>query len=268
MLSDRDRTLLAPHLAKLRVARDELTAARRGLDGAERRLYESRVDTDWRDRSFGGLFSRDSGRTRRYREALRDRKVAASAVERREGRVEHLATGMDSLLDPILARADPAYRLLLAALHECDRALAECRVVGHGVETALDALRTATATSGADVRARQDGRFAERRHSDAVARVREAAPGLRKALGDAAHAVRHATSVDPVLPWRLDATSFGRLPVTGHAAGGRQHLLRGRVPLQTLHGQLAETAATVLRWRAHAEAARRTALRAAQDLLA
>jgi hypothetical protein len=257
VLTDRDRTLLAPHLALLRTAQSELTAARRALAEAERQAGDSRTGTDWRDRTFGGLFSVDEGRARRFREARRAARSARTAVEEAAKRYAKYATRMDELLEPMLGRDDPVFRRVLGAIKECDKALRSCESIRDSIVSALarPAQNVRKPTGTKDSTAWHEAEFARRRFDELVAEVQAAVPRLRRALSLTARAVAEATGGRPPTPPRLDSAALNR---RGRAA---------EQPLRSLQRQLETAVQEVTGWRARAEAARKAALRAAEESL-
>jgi hypothetical protein len=256
VLSDRDRTILAPHLDSLRAARAQLESAQRELRAADRTLGEARAGTDWRDRLLGGLLggllsglvSQDEDRSHRYRQARRERAAAARAVSAGEQRIARLAGRTTKLVEPILSRNDQTYKALRAAVRECDDALRECRSMARFLEAALGSLSSA---------AREPDTAGKRRYTEMVARAQRAAPGLRRAIDTAMGSVDLATGQHPSKPVRLEVTVLRKLP-DGVAAYR---------PLRTLRSQVAAAATRLSRQRARAESARKTALTEAADAL-
>ncbi len=248
MLSDRDRTLLAPHLALLRAAQRKLAAAQRAFDDAERQLAESTTESEWRDRKLLGLFSRDDSRTRRFRQARSDHQAVEAALA--AARAEHAkyAERIDGLFEPMLSRDDPAYRVRLATVRACDKALH----AGEQMRFQLAATLTKPGPGGQSGRGGQtwhETEFARLRFTEFVTELGTAVPALLHTIDRAAQAVGARTTP------RLDAP-----PGNAPAVAAEQHL-RG------LQRQLDAAIELVTRWRAHAEQARVAALRAAQDEL-
>ncbi|WP_250002481.1 hypothetical protein [Actinoplanes sp. M2I2] len=252
MLSDRDRTLLAPHLALLRSAQKDLAAARRGFDEAERGLAESSGGTDWRDRMLGGLFSADDGRTQRYRRARDARRAAEKTLAEAEAAYAKYAQRMDGLLDPILTRDDPGFRALLDAVRACDKALRACE----GMRRAIAATLRTEAPKGKPVRDSESWHEAEaarRRRTELVDDIRAKGPGLGRTIERAARAVEEVTGEAPRRRIELDT---GDVAATGMAVDQR---------LRALQLQLDGAIKEIGRWRAAADQARASALRAAHD---
>jgi hypothetical protein len=257
VLTDRDRTLLAPHLALLRNARSDLTAARRALSEADQQVGDSRTGTDWRDRTFGGLFSVDEGRARRFRAARRAHKTAQSSVDEAAKRYAKYATRMDELLEPILRRDDLNFRKLLATIKECDKALHACELVREQISSALARPAQSARKPGGDNESAtwHEAEFARRRFDELAAEVQESVPRLRRALAQAARAVAEATGGRPPVAPRLDSAQLNR---RGRAA---------EQPLRGLQRQLETAIKEVTAWRARADATRSAALRAAEESL-
>ncbi|GAA0531692.1 hypothetical protein GCM10010172_10520 [Paractinoplanes ferrugineus] len=257
MLTDRDRTLLAPHLPLLRKARAELTAARQALTEAEQQVGESRTGTDWRDRTFGGLFSVDEGRARRFRAARRAHKAAQSSVEAAAKRYVKYSVRIDELLEPLLSRDDLAFRELLAALKECDKAL-------RSVESMRDHIRSALTKPSQNARRTNaakesdtwhEAEFARRRFDELVAEVQQSVPRLRRVLSQTARAVAETTGGRPPTVPHLDSSLLNR---RGRAA---------EQPLRALQRRLETVVQEVAGWRTQVDAARKAALRAAEESL-
>ncbi|GAA2629736.1 hypothetical protein [Paractinoplanes durhamensis] len=257
MLTDRDRTLLAPHLALLRTARSELTSARQSLDDAGRQADDSRGGTDWRDRLFGGLLSVDEGRSRRFRDAKRGRKTAQSAVDEAAKRYAKYATRMDQLLEPMLRRDDPAFRKVLAAIKECDQTLRSCEWLRDHISSALSkpAQNVRQARPERDTSTWHEAEFARRRFDELAAEVQAAVPKLVRSIAVTARAVGEATTGRPPVPVRLNTAGLNR---RGRAA---------EQPLRSLQRQLDEAIKEITRWRARADEERTASLRAAQERL-
>ncbi len=249
MLSDRDRTLLAPHLALLRAARRDLAAAQRAFDEAELRLAGSTSDTDWRDRRLGGLFSADDGRTRRFRQARDDHRAAERALTAARAGYTRYAERMDGLLEPMLTRDDPAYRARLADVRACDQALAAC----HRLQHRLAAVLTKPTPDARGSAPWHESELARQQVNELVAGLRTAVPALRRAID------RTARAVGEPHPPVLDAAALNGLD-RAPAMVTDQHL-RG------LQRQLTAAAETLTRWRGRADQARSAALRAAHDTL-
>lgn len=238
MLSDRDRTLLAPHVALLRAAQKELATARRDFAAAEQGLTESAGGTDWRDRLLGGLFSADDGRTQRYRRAREGHKAAQKALTEAEARYARYAERVDGMLDPLLARDDPEFRALVETVGACDKALRACE----------EMRRRITSIRKPDVGRTKDDRiawheaeFARRQRDELIRDVRTRGPGLRRTIERAARAVGESPpSIDDV-----------------RGTGDRQ--------LRESQQQLEAAIREIGRWRAGADQARTAALRVAHD---
>ena len=248
MLSERDRTLLAPHLALLRAAQRKLAAAQRAFDDTERQLAESTTDSDWRDRRLLGLFSRDDSRTRRFRQARSDHQAAEAALTAARADYTKYAERIDGLFEPMLSRDDPAYRVRLATVRACDKALH----AGEEMRYRIAATLSKPGTGGQPSRGGQtwhEVEFAKLRFAELVTELGTSVPALHQTMDRAAQAVGART-----VP-RLDAP-----PGTTTAVVAEQHL-RG------LQHQLDAALETITRWRAHAEQSRVAALRAAQDEL-
>jgi hypothetical protein len=263
VLSDRDRTTLAPHLTALREARAALETARDELVAASQHLAESTVGTQWLDRHLLGAFSEDKARARRYQDAQRARKTAAAAVSAGEGRVEKLAGRLDKALDPILARTDPAYRVFRTAIRECDEALSRCKSMTRHIEAALDSIDAAAVEPRADPRRERAAAQAARRYREEAAQVRRGAPAMRRAIDSAAATLAAATGR------RSAATVELRLRILKDLPDGtsRPRLTTAQRPLRDLRGQLVAATGTVNRWRSQAEDGRRAALTTAREAL-
>lgn len=258
MLSDRDRTLLRPHLALLRAAQQELVVAQQAFDDAERQAAESTMGTDWRDRTLAGLFSIDEGRARRYRQARGARKKGAEALAAARARYTKYAERMDGLLEPILTRDDQVYRTTLAAVRACDQALRAAEEMRFGIATALAKPARDARIAKAD-RANEtwhEVEFARRQFGQLVAELRTSVPALSRTIDRAARALAEATGEPPPGRPALDASA-----VSDHSTMAAGQHLRG------LQLQLDVAIKELARWQARAEQARVAALRAAQDNL-
>jgi hypothetical protein len=257
VLTDRDRTLLAPHLALLRNAKSDLATARRTLEETAHEAGDSRTGTDWRDRVLGGLFSVDEGRARRFRDAKRAQKSAQATVDEAAKRYAKYATRMDELLEPILRRDDLAFRKVLAAIKECDKALKSCEWTRDHISSALSrpAQNARKPTGAKDTATWHEAEFARRRFDELVAEVQASVPKLRRTLGQTARVVADATGGRPPVVPRLDS---GQLNRRGRAA---------EQPLRGLQRQLDSVLKEVAGWRGQADAARKAALRAAEESL-
>ncbi|MEU4239799.1 hypothetical protein [Actinoplanes sp. NPDC026619] len=257
MLTPRDRTLLAPHLALLRAARSELAAARLALADAEQQAGDSRSGTDWRDRVLGGLLSVDEGRSRRFRAARRAGKTAQSQVEEASKRYAKYATRMDELLEPILRRDDQFFRRVLAAINECDKALRSCELVREQIGSALARpAQSARRPSGEkDTATWHEAEFARRRFDELAAEVQQSVPRLRRSIAQAARTVAEVTGGRRPVEPRLDSGALNR---RGRAA---------EQPLRGLQRQLETAIKEITSWRVRADAARTAALRTAEESL-
>ena len=252
MLSDRDRTLLAPHLALLRAAQQDLAAAQRVFDDAQQQAAESTMGTDWRDRVLGGLLSVDEGRARRYRQGRGARKNADKALAVAKARYEKYAERVDGLLEPMLAREDPAFRRTLAAVHACDRAIHACDELRFRLGSALP-RPAGDAKDDRDSVTWHEAEMGRRR-------VDEVAAGL-------------GTAIPPLLH-TIDRAALAVAEVTGGPVPGRVHLdvVTGSGPaaerrLRDLRRQLEAATKEIGRWRARADDFRVASLRAAHDAL-
>lgn len=247
MLSDRDRTLLAPHLALLGAAQRELAAAKSAFGEAERQLAESTTGTDWRDRMLGGLLSIDESRARRLRQARAARKAAGAALAAAETRHTTYAERMDGLLEPILIRDDPAYRAKLATVRRCDKALRACEEIRYRLNDGLSkpARYPQQGKTGPGTQTWHEAEFARLRVTGLLAELRSSVPELRRTIDQAARAVGEVgrAEVDTIPPAR-----------PGLAADQQ---------LRALQRQVDAAFQEISRWRARAEKARAAALRAA-----
>lgn len=255
MLSDRDRTLLAPHLALLRAAQKELAAAQRVFDDAQRQAAESTVGTDWRDRMLGGLFSVDEGRAKRFRQGRGARKDADKALAVAKARYDKYAERVDGLLQPMLAREDPAFRRTLAAVHACDKAIHACEEMRFRLGSAL----ARPVRDARDAKGDRDGEtwheveIGRRRFDELVAGLRTAIPALAHTIDRAALAVVEVTGGPTPDRIHLDVVT-----VSGPAAERR---------LRDLRRQLDTATKEITRWRTRADESRTATLRAAGDAL-
>ncbi|MCM4083523.1 hypothetical protein [Paractinoplanes hotanensis] len=238
MLSDRDRTLLAPHVALLRAARKELATARRRFEVAEQGLTESAGGTDWRDRLLGGLFSADDGRTQRYRRARDEHRTARKALAEAESRYAGYAERVDGMLGPLLVRDDPEFRVLVETVRACDKALRACEEMRRGIASIL---KPDVGRAKDDRIAWHKAEFARRQRDELIQEVRTRGPGLRRTIERAALAVGEPPpSIDDV-----------------RGTGDRQ--------LRESQQQLEAAIREIGRWRAGADRARTAALRVAHD---
>ncbi|GAB2611710.1 hypothetical protein Aab01nite_67140 [Paractinoplanes abujensis] len=238
MLSDRDRTLLAPHVALLRRARRDLAAAEAELAEAERDQAESTTHTDWRDRLFGGVLSVDEGRAQQYRRSRKTRNVAAKARDEARAQYEKYAERVDSLLEPMLLEDDAGYRARVDAVRACDKALKACedmrfRIVSTQAEPAQ--------TPKQDW---HEAEFGRQRLAEVVAALREDAQRVRRLIERA--------GMDVPAPDTTGLRTAGPLA---------EQSIRG------LQRQLDVLIKEVTEWRAAAHRNRITALRAAHESL-
>ncbi|WP_250028850.1 hypothetical protein [Paractinoplanes maris] len=242
MLSDRDRTLLAPHLVLLRAARRELAGARRDFEEAERALSDSTGGTDWRDRVLGGLFSADDGRTQRYRRARDARKAAEKVLADAEAKYAKYAERVDGLLEPMLARDDPGFRARLEAVRACDKALRGCEQTRRDIATMVKAQTVKGSESW------HEAEFARRRRDELITELHARGPALTRTIERAARSVGEE---------RIEL-NLGGLPATGMAVDQR---------LGELELRLDAAIKEISRWRVSADQGRAAALRAAHDSL-
>ncbi|MGK5680625.1 hypothetical protein [Actinoplanes sp. URMC 104] len=252
MLSDRDRTLLAPHLALLRRAQKELAEAQRDADEAERKLAASAGSTDWRDRMFGGLFSADDRRTQGFKQARAAQQAAGKALEAARRKHAKYAERMDGLFEPMLTERDSGFRARVDAVRACDRALRQCERMRSRISSvSRDARKQGRGKGEQGGGSWHEAEFARRRFDETMAEIRASGPALRKAIELAAQAVGE--------PARgTAAIDTSALPAWGPAAQQQVAALNREVEL---------AAKEVARWRKSAERARVQALRAAQDAL-
>ncbi|GIM95768.1 hypothetical protein [Paractinoplanes toevensis] len=261
MLTDRDRTLLAPHLNLLRAARSELAAAQATLTDAERRADQSRTGTDWRDRLLGGLLSIDEGRSQRFRGARRDRRTAQAMVDAAMKKYTKYATRMDELLEPILRRDDLAFRRILAAAKECDTAVRAAAGIRGNIDAALarPVSNTGKTKAERDTQAWHEAEFNRLRSTELIAEIRASARALEGLTERAARALGEVTGDPAPTSPTLSPVALSRLGATTGRSAER--------PLRDLHRQLGGVLTELERWRTRAEEARVAALRAAQDNL-
>lgn len=234
-MSDRDRTLLKPYLAMLRLARRELDAAQRSFDQAEQELAGSATGTDWRDRVLGGLFSIDDRRTQRFRRARDAHKAAEKVLAAATERHGKYAAQVDELLEPILASDDPGFRERRGAVLACDKALRAC-----------EELRAAMRGTDAKLKDKQQAEFAKSLRDDFLRELRSRGPAVRRLVDRAATAVEEVTGEPQPKPVELEFDV--RLT-------------------DQLRRQLDVAIEEVGRWRARAEQVRVDALRTAHDTL-
>ncbi|WP_127499925.1 hypothetical protein [Actinoplanes solisilvae] len=230
MLTDRDRTLLKPYVAMLRLARNELAAAQRAFDQAERDLAESSSGTDWRDRMLGGLFSADDSRTQRFRQARGGHRAAEKALVAAQARHAKYASQVDELLEPILAGNDPGFRSRRTAVLACDKALKACE----------DLLASARG-SEAKPKDKDAAAFAKTLRDDFLKDLKTRGPAVKRLVERAASAVGEATG-EPVGPVALEFDV-------------------------RLNSRLNATIADLKKWRARADEVRAGALQQAHDEL-
>nr|WP_296071540.1 hypothetical protein [uncultured Actinoplanes sp.] len=253
MLTDRDRALLAPHLARLQRARADLAAAEQAAEAAERRLAESTIGTGILDRWLSGQFSRTPPAARAYHEARRARAGAVAAVDGAKTRITLVHQELHLLIEPMMPRLDPGYDRLVTAVACCDRALAECRAMQNRLAEATTAIRAATRENSP----RRVVGAALRNYKEATAQARNHAPALQQALDTAAVAARARR-----VGW--DATSLAGLPRAAGDVVSLERLRRSRTTVQTLQRHLSHVIVTVSTWRREADAARDRAVRAAR----
>jgi hypothetical protein len=255
VLTDRERTLLAPHLALLRAAQRELAAAQRAFDDASRQADSSTMGTDWRDRLLGGLLSVDESRARRYRQARGARKAASEGLAAATARYTKYAERMDGLLEPILTREDPAYRTTLVAVRACAKALHDCEEVRFRLASALT-KPARNPKSDREPETWHEAEFARQRFAELVTELHSSIPALSRTIDRAARALGAATgAAPPALPTLHSTAALGR----GHLAA--ENHLRG------LQRELDAAIKELTRWHTRADEARIAVLRAAPDAL-
>jgi hypothetical protein len=172
-------------------------------------------------------------------------------------RYEKYATRMDGLLEPILRRDDPAFRGILAAINECDRALRACEQTRDRIRSGLAKPAPAPRRSGSepDTPAWHEAEFARRRFDELAAEVQRSVPRLSRAMTAAAKAVTETSRGRPLTPVRLDTSALNR---RGSAA---------EKPLRALQHELEAAITEITAWRGRAGDARTAALRAAEETL-
>jgi hypothetical protein len=253
VLTDRDRALLAPHLARLDRARADLAAAQQARASAERRLAESTVGTGVLDRWLSGHFSRTPSAAHAYQEARHASVGAAAAVAGAKTRIALVHQELHILIEPMMPRLDPGYPVLTGAIDACDRALAECRAMQTWLAEATIAIRAATRRSNS----RRVIDAALRKYKEATAQARSHAPALQKALDEAAGSVRGRR-----VGW--DASALAALPRAANDVVSLERLRRCRTTVQTMQKHLSHVVVTVSAWRRETDAARDRAVRAAR----
>ncbi|MBL7257224.1 hypothetical protein [Paractinoplanes lichenicola] len=237
MLSDRDRTLLAPHVALLRRARHDLAAAEAELAEAERDQADSTTLTDWRDRLFGGVLSVDEGRARQYRRSRKTRNAAAKVRDEARVQYEKYAERVDSLLEPMLLE-DAGYRARVDAVRAADKALKACQDMRFRI------VSTLAQPTQKQQQNWHEAEFGRQRFAEMVAALQQDAPRVRRL-------VERAGMDSPA----LDTSG---LRSTGPAA---DQALRG------LQRQLDTLIKEATEWRSAVERNRLAVLRAAHDSL-
>jgi hypothetical protein len=265
VLTEKERFLLAPRLARIRTTRAELAKADQEATAAGWRLEEAKHGTNWRDRWFGGLFSREPACARAYHDARRAYAGAAAAVPRRKKQLARLYRRIDTRIRPMMPRLDPGYERFAAAIEQCDQALRECRRMQQRIATATASARTASVNPGQNDKAARAAERARRQYPQLVAKVRSAAPAVGRALDSARRAVRAADGEAQHLAWSV--ALFDQLPQAAADFSARRRPARARDPLQRLYSQLNQAIATMKRWRTETTAAEANAVAAARDRL-
>jgi hypothetical protein len=253
VLTDRDRALLAPHLARLARARADLAAAHEAAEAAERRLAESTLGTGVLDRWLSGHFSGTPSAARAYHQARHARAGAVAAVDGAKTRITLVHQELHLLIEPMMPRLDPGYDRFVAAIASCDRALAECRAMQNRLAEATMAIRTATRESNP----RRLVGAALRKYKEATAQARNHAPALQQALDTAAVAARGRR-----IGW--DASPLAGLPRAADDVVSLERLRRCRTTVQTMQKHLSQVIVTLSTWRRETDTARDRAVRAAR----
>jgi len=121
----------------------------------------------------------------------------------------------------------------------------------------LPLLRAAQAELSTAQRAYDEAEFARQRFDELVSELRSSVPALRRSIDRAARALAESTGAAPPPRPTLDTA----------AATGRPMAIAAEQQLRGLQAQLDIAVKEVSRWRARADEARLTALRAAADAL-
>lgn len=265
MLTKKELSSLAPHLARIRTTRAALARAGPEADAARLRLDGAKNGTGWRVHLFGGRLSREPARARAYHDARRAHaRAAAAALRLKRQHARHLRR-IDARIRPMMPRLDLDYPRFAIARRHCDRALRECLRMRQRIVTATAMARTASATPGQDDKAARAAERARRQYPQLLTKVLHTASDVGRALDSARRAVRAAGGDAQHLAW--NAALFDPLPQLAADFSARRQPIRGHDPLRRLHSQVNEAIATVDRWRAETRTAEANAVAAARDRL-
>jgi hypothetical protein len=265
VLTEKDRVRLAPFLARILTTRAEVAAACQETTAAGRRLEKSKDGTGWRDRSFGGCFSREPARARAYRNARRAYAGAAAAFSRCEKRLARCHRKADARIRAMMRRLDPNYDRFAAAIKQCDRAEGECQRMRRRIAAAIASARTASVKRGGSDDVARAAVAARRQYPQLVVEVRNGAPDVGQALDSARRAVRAAGGEAQHLAW--NAAWFDQLPQAAADFAARRRPVKAHDPLQRLHHHVNQAIDTMKRWRTETTTAAATAVAAARDRL-
>jgi hypothetical protein len=258
VLTQEERTRLAPFLARVRTIRAELAVADQEKIAAAALRKEAKIDSGWRDRSFGGRLSREPARADTYRNARRAWTNAAAASSKLTKRTAKLEQELDRQITPMMPRLDPRYQSLTEAVENYDRAMKHCRNVRRPLAQAIDAARTATKAPGRYDKDRHAAVSAGLQYPKLIAQARRAAPDARLALYSISQNAQAVGGRSPHVAW--DAVQLDALPSAVDDISTLRQLARTQDRLDRAIHRLRS-------WRAQAAAAQQRAVPAVRELL-
>ena len=252
MLTKSEMARLAPHLAAVRAARQELGRAEQAAADARARMKDhQRGATGWArwipsvDPAYGDLRQVRSGA---------DAEVAAKKADR-----EEREDVLDGQLEPLMPRLDRRYEAIGRVVEACAHAQRECRAMRQPMDVLVATVRAATGSG-------RDAEAAVFRYQDHLGRARAAARAVTIAVDPARKAKAAAGVGGPHLGW--DDGLFDRLPATADDPGTRRRLTNEQHRLRHAEGRLHQLEKDLDATERRAEREQRTArVRARERLL-
>jgi hypothetical protein len=260
MLTEGDRTALAPHLAKLHAARAALAQARQTAAEAERHVTAFRRGTTMWDR----WFNRDGPTGLAYREARTVRRDTTAAVAQRLEEIKALEARLDRQIGPMMPRLDPDYEAMALVIEQCGFALAEIRAQRDPIHNLVETVREATKAER-DENARKDAVGARLRYPNHLAQARRASGRVKRAVDPVRSAVAVARVPSASLVWNDSA--LARLPRTAEGLGALGSLARDLPKLRQLPQRLDRIRADLTALQKQMKLARQAARIRARDKL-
>lgn len=258
VLTEEERTRLAPFLARVRTVRAELVVADQEKVAAAALKTEAKSGSRRRDRWLGGLISRDRERADAYRNARRASITAAAGWSKLEKQTAKLEQELDEQIKPMMPRLDPGYQRLTDAIKNYDQALKHCHNVRRPLAKATDAARAVTRDSARDDKERHAAVSARLQYTKLIAQAHHAAHDARLALYELSQHAQPVGGRSRHVAW--DAIQLDPLPRTVDDISTLRQLTRAQ-------DKLARTIHTLMSWHARATEAQQRAVQGARELL-